>query len=229
MRKGFTLSEVLITLGIIGVVAALVMPGLVANYKKKVYVAQLQKAVSVFENTMKKMFADDEVDNFNDTQLANVIGDEFYFVHSKTSSPEATAILKKYFNTNTVLATMKDYYHLGNTSQGNAAMGLQLADGSVISFAYWNFGNNPTATVLIDVNGIKGPNTWGRDKFYFRMDQKGHLIPNNSSRAKELFGDTDWKEDSTICGTPGSSVIESNVDGLGCAGRIIENGLVMDY
>lgn len=34
MEKGFTLAEVLVTLGIIGVVAALTMPALIANYKK---------------------------------------------------------------------------------------------------------------------------------------------------------------------------------------------------
>ena len=34
-KKGFTLAEVLITLGIIGVVAALTIPGLIANHRKK--------------------------------------------------------------------------------------------------------------------------------------------------------------------------------------------------
>lgn len=33
IKKGFTLSEVLITLGIIGVVAALTIPGLITTYK----------------------------------------------------------------------------------------------------------------------------------------------------------------------------------------------------
>ena len=35
MKKGFTLAEVLITLGIIGVVAALTLPSLITNYRKK--------------------------------------------------------------------------------------------------------------------------------------------------------------------------------------------------
>ena len=34
-KKGFTLAEVLITLGIIGVIAALTMPAVVGNYKKQ--------------------------------------------------------------------------------------------------------------------------------------------------------------------------------------------------
>ncbi len=36
MKKAFTLAEVLITLGIIGVVAALTLPSLITNYKVKV-------------------------------------------------------------------------------------------------------------------------------------------------------------------------------------------------
>ncbi len=35
-RKGFTLAEVLITLGIIGVVAAITIPSLITNYQKTV-------------------------------------------------------------------------------------------------------------------------------------------------------------------------------------------------
>ena len=46
MKKGFTLAEVLITLGIIGVVAALTMPTLMSNYRKHQTVTQLKKAYS---------------------------------------------------------------------------------------------------------------------------------------------------------------------------------------
>ncbi len=42
-KAAFTLAEVLITLGIIGVVAALTMPNLIANYQKKVWTTQFKK------------------------------------------------------------------------------------------------------------------------------------------------------------------------------------------
>ena len=42
-RSGFTLAEVLITLGIIGVVAALTIPNLIAGYEKQVTISKLQK------------------------------------------------------------------------------------------------------------------------------------------------------------------------------------------
>ena len=55
-RFGFTLAEVLITLGIIGVVAAMTMPTLIANYHKKVYVNQLRTNVSLLSQAVKKIF-----------------------------------------------------------------------------------------------------------------------------------------------------------------------------
>lgn len=47
-RKAFTLAEVLITLGVIGIVAALTMPALVANYQKKVLVTRMQKINAIW-------------------------------------------------------------------------------------------------------------------------------------------------------------------------------------
>lgn len=43
-NKAFTLSEVLITLGIIGIVAAMTLPALTAKYKKIVTATQLKKS-----------------------------------------------------------------------------------------------------------------------------------------------------------------------------------------
>ena len=47
-RAGFTLAEVLITLGIVGVVAAMTIPTLVANYQERSY----NTAASVFERKL---------------------------------------------------------------------------------------------------------------------------------------------------------------------------------
>ena len=53
MRKGFTLAEVLITIGIIGVVAAMTIPTLINKYKRHVAEVKLQKFYSVINNAMK--------------------------------------------------------------------------------------------------------------------------------------------------------------------------------
>ena len=38
-KKAFTLAEVLITLGVIGVVAAMTIPGMITNYQKKTFLS----------------------------------------------------------------------------------------------------------------------------------------------------------------------------------------------
>ena len=60
MKKfGFTLAEVLVTLGIIGVVAALTMPSLVSSTGSAKIGPSLAKFANSFENAMNKMKAED--------------------------------------------------------------------------------------------------------------------------------------------------------------------------
>ena len=71
MKKGFTLSEVLITLGIVGVVAVLTVPGVMKNYKSRLYTAQLQKAYAQIADSVQAMMNDQHVDNFYESTIAN--------------------------------------------------------------------------------------------------------------------------------------------------------------
>ena len=75
---GFTLAEVLITLGIIGIVAALTLPSLLSNFRDKVMVSQAKKSYSNFQNVLNKMMADEGytdyagIFNTDETQLQKV-------------------------------------------------------------------------------------------------------------------------------------------------------------
>ena len=51
-KKAFTLAEVLITLGIIGVVAAMTLPTLVGEYQKKQTATQLKKFYSIMQQAI---------------------------------------------------------------------------------------------------------------------------------------------------------------------------------
>lgn len=57
-KNGFTLAEVLITLGIIGVVAALTVPTLVQSYKERTTVAKLKEAFSIISQAQKLAIAE---------------------------------------------------------------------------------------------------------------------------------------------------------------------------
>ncbi len=54
-KTAFTLAEVLITLGIIGVVAALTLPSLIQSYKERVTVTKVQKAYSILNQAFKRI------------------------------------------------------------------------------------------------------------------------------------------------------------------------------
>lgn len=55
MRMAFTLAEVLITLGIISVVAALMLPAVINNIKEKQYETAMKKGYSVLSQALARM------------------------------------------------------------------------------------------------------------------------------------------------------------------------------
>ena len=70
MKKlGFTLAEVLITLGIIGVVAALTAPALVMSSRNQANAAKLAVVMSNFENAFTSAIAQEGVDNLLRTRM----------------------------------------------------------------------------------------------------------------------------------------------------------------
>lgn len=66
-NSAFTLAEVLITLGIIGIVASLTLPSLIQKYHEKQRVVQLKKAYSVLQNAF--LMAKDEYGEITDWGL----------------------------------------------------------------------------------------------------------------------------------------------------------------
>ncbi len=74
MKKiGFTLAEVLITLGVIGIVAAMTIPTLIQSYKKKVVETRLVN----FYSTINQALRLSEVDNGNSSTWGTFLGNTF--------------------------------------------------------------------------------------------------------------------------------------------------------
>ena len=66
-KSGFTLAEVLITLGIIGVVAALTAPALVLSSRNQANAARLSVIVSNLETALQNMIIQEDADNIYGT------------------------------------------------------------------------------------------------------------------------------------------------------------------
>ena len=95
-KAAFTLAEVLITLGIIGVVAAITMPVLISKYKNQVYVNQLKKSVSVFENGIKLIIANEGATDLSETEFGKYLEDDS--LSSDALYNKLEPIFKKNFN-----------------------------------------------------------------------------------------------------------------------------------
>ena len=165
-KPAFTLAEVLITLGIIGVVAALTMPSLIANYQKKVLVAQLKKDVNFIQNSVKYILAQSGVDSFLDTEYVYSDGNTTKFDNEKFYKDFKLNKIPEYSLDEEVYAfPMTDFYAAADGS----CIKVAAESSSKFSSKYLSF--------TIDVNCIKKPNKYGRDVFTIWLDENGNIIP----------------------------------------------------
>ena len=72
-KKGFTLAEVLITLAIIGIVAALTIPSVISNYQQQEFKTGLKKAVSVLNEAIQTNIAQDGETPYENADLFNYL------------------------------------------------------------------------------------------------------------------------------------------------------------
>lgn len=93
--KAFTLAEVLITLGIIGIVAEMTLPSLISDYNKTIYITSLKKAYNTFQDGMKLYMASQGVFSLADTDIFGL--DESFDLSTRETAFDS--IIKSKFNT----------------------------------------------------------------------------------------------------------------------------------
>ena len=128
-RAAFTLAEVLITLGIIGVVAALTMPALIQNYTNSVAEARLKKFYSIMNQAILQSIVDNgEVESwsyFNN----DVRDDEGNYVNQADKNDES---FQKYLAPYLKIIHKKE----AKDADGNKIYLYFLTDGSAFSFQF---------------------------------------------------------------------------------------------
>ena len=185
MKKAFTLAEVLITLGIIGVVAAMTLPALVKSYKGRILQTQLKKSYSILSQALQKMQFDTGKISNNENYVSPVGSGTFmqefkpYFLSFGNCGTRSCVEQSYEDESGTIQNETKKYRNYNNTTYVYAPLfddgQMIISDGSFIMIE--NYRNNIYITV--DVNGLnKKPNRWGHDLFTFQIDNKnGKLIP----------------------------------------------------
>ena len=179
-QAAFTLAEVLITLGIIGVVAALTLPTLIQNHQKQVYVTQLKKAYSTINNAYNKMAADEGVVDWTQTYCYYSFswddGEQVRVERKKECFDRLTKQMNVIKKKELGVACSEPWCQYNSTDE---------------HFFDYIFVNNDCITYMfscalqilrIDVNGTqKGPNQDGRDIFELMVIYgENKIIPDGS-------------------------------------------------
>lgn len=171
MKKAFTLAEVLVTLGIIGVVSAMTVPTLMQNYQRKSYVTQLHKVYNELQQAIVQLMTDKNAVNLKEAGI--------------NSTATAQNFIKNYFKivntcTNSLKPCFADSYNMldGSTYaiNGHISTSYVLASGAAIRPLYSVEGSaGKIVNILVDINGQQGPNILGRDTFYMAIYNNGAI------------------------------------------------------
>lgn len=173
--RGFTLAEVLITLGIIGVVAAITIPSLMTAYNKHVIETKLFKIHSTVMQAVKMAQANNGgAIDLNDvpTEAGNVNG---------FSRAKSKAVFDEYFAPVFTSATeyhptvLRNVYSADGSTRLEAGDGatylFQLNDGTVLGFT--KSGNNDTFYIDVVFNAGKNKIRSGKDTFWLKYENDG--------------------------------------------------------
>ena len=212
-KRAFTLAEVLITLGIIGVVAALTIPTLISNYNKRQTVTKLKQTYSILSQAL--TMAQVKEGDPTTWEVAGIYGtptDDPNFNSTETIKKFATKYLMPYikvskdygYNVFSRIGYDGPYYPLnGNLEGGYGSFGYIILlsnnvliksgigdvcvdrddDGNCIGRAYRNI------TFLVDINGFNKPNTTGKDVFIMHFDLNSKQIGFNHGSSNRTRDD----------------------------------------
>ncbi|MBS6602314.1 MAG: type II secretion system protein [Brachyspira sp.] len=184
-KFGFTLAEVLITLAIIGIVAAMTLPALIQKQNEKAAVTALKKFYSSVSQAY--IFAKNEYGT----------PDGWYGGYMAKGSPQGSNIMvdimTKYMKTSKICHNDKgcfkditykkiDGKNSDNFNSMTDISKLITSDGmSVFMYTYGSspdvtgggFQNESYGAISVDINGFKGPNVFGQDMFSFILTKEG--------------------------------------------------------
>ena len=223
-KAAFTLAEVLITLGIIGVVAALTLPTVINNIKHKQLETAFKAAYSIFSQAVMNMKREDgegmrkSYATYNEYIGTYPNADEFREKFYKYSGLKVVGkcnyngiTIRNYNNT----ADAEGYFPI-NTSH------KYLLSNGMCSFTYIN---SAQIWIAVDINGTKGPNLFGHDVFNFYIDSYDKL---SSPKMYKLYTEEELEGENAppwpyLAGSPCSVKSKQQGNGTGCTYYAIIN------
>ena len=155
--RAFTLAELLMSLTIIGVISALTIPVVFNTSDNKKFYAAYRKALAVGDEAIQ-------------VQIAN---GKFKQMGSRFNAEAGTANFKEFSN---YFIKRKECFSGNNTQcwnpDGEKLYANSQPDSGALAFVdqagmAWALYNNSENIILVDTNGNKKPNHYGKDRWYF--------------------------------------------------------------
>ena len=204
--KAFTLAEVLVTIGIVGIVATMTMPALVSKYKTVEYTSRAKKGYNTIAVAIAEYLRVKGADLLTNTSFVNDPTNQLKTVlRVVTNSATYSSVTRKNFE----LHNLNDQAIAQGTYPAFSNQHFLLPDGTVISMSTRiNNGttkNTKLYSIGIDTNGAKGPNQLGRDVFLYYIVNDGYVEP--------------WNTADCAVGQIGT----------GCSGKLMDDGWEMNY
>jgi len=229
IKKGFTLAETLIVIGIIGVVAAITIPTIITNYREKATANQVKKAYALLSQAVKLAevengpvegwnWGEEKEDINGEVNVLNILAP-----HLKMLKICGADIGEGCFPRGVM------YKYLDGTDYGviddldTRAKAMLLNGNSLHVYSYGdscehNLGDSPLdricGNITVDINGVNGPNQYGKDVFAFHVTAYG-VVPLGIKGYKSKSLSTEKQ-----CNPEGK--------GLYCAAYVIQKGK-LDY
>jgi len=189
-KYGFTLAEVLITLVIIGVIAALTIPAVINNTKDQEFKSQFAKAYSTIMQAIHKTEMNDFF-GYAQCYYLNASGAPTCsecraFYDAMAKNLHVQKICKGNSKADGCVPTYQIYQSGGcpgfnQSPLDNDAYSYVLSDGQII-IVYKDSAGTIAPLFLIDINGHKAPNAYGKDLFAFMIakNDSGMFLSGNA-------------------------------------------------
>ena len=217
-KKGFTITEVLIALGIVGIVSAAAIPQLHNNVLKTNAGTVLGKTVQQIETSCANMLRIDSEQNGDYNELLGLMNNPSFEIDNLSTYFSATIS----DNNNAVTTYSGDNYAgLNNSSRFDfskypASFSIEILE---LNDNNTNNANANIANIYIDINGFdNAPNNLGRDIFYFHLTNGGRMIPHGIETFNVLTQNNPDRCWNNVVGT-----------GEGCAARVVADGFKINY
>ena len=211
-KSGFTLAEILISLSIIGVVAALTLPSLLSNTQAAQIGPKLGKAVSMFEQASMALLSENDVDAISDAYSTASSFRTALEGHMKVADaggvfvPAAIALAPPLASTSIKTRDGVEY----------------IFPSSLVTFSTSsNPSDNYLCDITIDINSANGTKTAGEDTFYFGLFDDGSLRPKGGKKSWNGTDNNTWSAKCAKDALPS--------DATYCAGHIFENNMKVLY